>query len=341
MDQTKTLASGTFYLTIMQALNYAMVFAFYVLVARILSPNEVGSFSLLLMVISVFNTLTLLALNNAVIKYVSESLGRGDEEKAVASSKKAFKLILNISLPALFVGFALSPTLSSYIRASILDIICILASAFALNLTNFYGAVMFGYSMFKEVSLQNILYTFSSRIFGVLLAYLGCRLLGLSLGFLIGSTITLLYSLLVLRGRLKPSREDYPSIELLKFSIPLYGGNIIGLVQGWFDIAILSSLVGLDGAGTYYIAVSSIVPLTILWTPLSSALFPTMSSINGRGNMKEIGEVHEKILKVATAIILPLGIALASVSQTALSIAYGKSMLEQVYPSLYLHRLPS
>lgn len=332
MSQFKAVASGTFYLTIMQASNYAMAFAFYVLVARILSPGEVGSFSLLLMAMGVFNTLTLLALNNAVIKYVSESLGRGDEEKASASSRKAFKLILGTSLPALLVGFTLSPTLSYYTGAGILDIVCILASAFTLNLTSYYGAVMFGYSMFKEVSLQNILYTFSSRLFGVLLAYLGCRLLGLSLGFLVGSAITLLYSLLVLRGRLKPSSGSYPSRALLKFSIPLYGGNIIGLVQGWLDIAILSSLVGLGGAGIYYIAVSSIAPLTILWTPLSSALFPTLSSINGRGKVKEMEEMHGRMLAVATAIILPLGIALASVSQTALSIAYGEKYAEASIP---------
>jgi O-antigen/teichoic acid export membrane protein len=88
MGQARTLASGTFYLTLMNAIQYVTAFMFYVVVARILSPSEVGSFSLLLMVMAVFNTLTLLALDNAVIKYVSESLGRGGEEEAWACSKK-------------------------------------------------------------------------------------------------------------------------------------------------------------------------------------------------------------------------------------------------------------
>jgi O-antigen/teichoic acid export membrane protein len=84
----------------MNAIQYATAFIFYVVVARVLSPSEVGSFSLLLMVMAVFNTLTLLALNNAVIKYVSESLGRGDEEKAWACSRKALKLMLSVAVPA-------------------------------------------------------------------------------------------------------------------------------------------------------------------------------------------------------------------------------------------------
>lgn len=65
MDQAKTLASGTLYLALMNATQYATAFIFYIVVARILSPSEVGSFSLLLMIMTAFNTLTLLALNNA------------------------------------------------------------------------------------------------------------------------------------------------------------------------------------------------------------------------------------------------------------------------------------
>jgi len=332
MDNVWTMASGTFYLTLMQALNYAVVFVFYVLAARILSPSEVGSFSLLLMAMSVFNTLTMLALNNAVVKYVSESLGRGDVDMASASSRKAFILIIYASTPSLAVGFMLSPTLSQYIGVGVLEVLGILLSAFILNLTCYYGAVMFGYSMFREVSLQNIIHTSSSRILGILLAYLGCRVLGLSLGFLAGSIITLIYSMLVLRGRLKPSSRSYSPIKLLKFSLPLYGGNIIGLVQGWLDIAVLSSLAGLGSTGTYYIAVSSIAPLTILWTPLSSALLPTLSLINGRGGMEEMKWILERALNIATAVILPLSVALASAPQTALSIAYEGRYAEASIP---------
>ncbi len=332
MDKAEDLASGTFYLTLMQASQYAIVFVFYIIVARVLSPGEVGSFSLLLMVMGVFNTLTLLALNNAVIRYISESLGRGDEESAIASSRSAFKLILCVSIPALILAFALSPTIACYVGTGVLDVLCILASAFMLNLTSYYGALMFGFNMFREVSLQNIIYVFSSRILGVSIAYLGFRVLGLSVGFLAGSAITLLYSLFVLRGRIKPCHKGFPSEELLRFSMPLYGGNVILLVQGWLDVAILSSLVGLGGTGTYYIAASSIAPLTILWTPLSSALFPTLSYINGKGDSKEIEETHRKVLNLATAVILPLSTALASVSHTALSIAYGERYSEASIP---------
>jgi O-antigen/teichoic acid export membrane protein len=216
MSQAKTLASGTFYLALMNAIQYATAFIFYVVVARVLSPSEVGSFSLLLMVMAVFNTLTLLALNNAVIKYVSESLGRGDEEKAWACSVKAFKLILSVAVPALGACLLASPLLFSYVGVGLLEVSAILASAFVLDLTSYYGAVMYGYCMFKQVSAQNILYTLSTRFLGLSLAFLGLKVLGLSLGFLMGSLATLAYSLLVLRGRAGRSKEGLSLFEALE-----------------------------------------------------------------------------------------------------------------------------
>jgi PST family polysaccharide transporter len=339
MNRAEDLASGTFYLTIMQASQYIVAFVFYVIVARLLSPGEVGSLSLLLMILAVFNTLTLLALNNAVIKYVSESMGAGDRGRAASASRKALKLIIGASLPALAFGLAFSPILSARTGTGILEVSVILVTAFTLNLTSYYGAVMYGLSMFRLVSAQNVLYVTSSRLLGVLLALLGLRVLGLSLGFLAGSIITLLYSAAVLRGRMSCSEGDFPSAELLRFSLPVYGANVIGLTQSWLDVAVLSGIAGLSVAGTYYIAVSSVAPLSILWIPLSSALFPTFSWINGSGNRDEILEMHRRVLRIATAIILPLSIALASVSQTALSIVYGSAYAEASLPFTILASL--
>jgi len=332
MSALRAVSSGTFYLSVMQASSYAVSFLFYVAAARILSASEVGSFSLLLMALGVFNTLTLLALNNAVIKFVSEGLGRGDVNYAYSSSAAAFKAILCVSLPALFLGFALSPLLSSHLNVGVLDVACMLSAAFILNLTSFCGAVMFGYSLFREVSLQNILFTFLSRFAGLLLAYVGLRVLGLSLGFLIASLATLLYSIAVLRGRLRLSGGGFPLRRLFDFSLPLYGSNVLSLVQGWLDVLALSIVAGLSGAGIYYIAVASVAPLTILWAPISSALFPTLSFLSGSGDEAGFKLIGGGALRVATALILPLSAALSAVSYTALSIAYGSRYAEASVP---------
>jgi O-antigen/teichoic acid export membrane protein len=209
-----------------------------------------------------------------------------------------------------------------------LEVSMIVASAFVLDLTSYYGAIMYSYRMFKQVSAQNILYTLSSRFLGLLLAFLGLKLLGLSLGFLMGSLATLAFSLVVLRGKVGSSKEDFPSSKLLRFSMPIYGANAIGLLQSWLDVAILSSVAGLSATGTYYIAIASVAPLSILWVPLSSALFPTLSWMDGSGDREQVLEVCRRALRIATAIVSPLSVALVSVSETALSIVYGRAYAE-------------
>jgi len=332
MDSFRAVSSGTIYLGLMQLFQYALSFVFYVVVARVLGPVEVGSFSLLLMALGVFNAVTLLALNSAVIRFVSEGVGRGDVEYAYSSSAAAFRVLMCVSVPALLVGFALSPLLSLHFGVGVFDVVCMLSAAFILNLTSFYGAVMFGYSLFREVCVQNVLFVLLSRVLGLVLAYVGLRVLGLLLGFLLGSFATLLYSVFVLRGRVRYSAGGFSVGRLFGFSLPLYGYNVLGLVQGWLDVLVLSFVAGLAGAGTYYIAVSSVGPLAILWAPLSSALFPTLSSLDGCGDEVGFRVVGARALRVATGVVLPLSLALSSVSYTALSVVFGSRYAEACLP---------
>ncbi|MEM3430300.1 MAG: hypothetical protein QXN20_05335, partial [Candidatus Bathyarchaeia archaeon] len=77
-------AVGTGFIVFMNGFSLAVSFTFYVAASRILGPGEVGSVSLLFTTTSIFNTLTLLALNSAAIRYVSESIGSGSVEGASA-----------------------------------------------------------------------------------------------------------------------------------------------------------------------------------------------------------------------------------------------------------------
>ncbi|MEM3891720.1 MAG: oligosaccharide flippase family protein [Nitrososphaerales archaeon] len=332
MDRAEQLATGAVYLTLGQAASYVATLLFYVAVARVLSQSEVGALSILLMSLGVFNTLTMLALNNAVIRFVSEGLGRGDEEYAAAASKKALKIILAASTPALALMSLMSPTIAAYINTGVFEVIAILVSAFILNMTSYCGAVMYGFSLFKEVTIQNTLYIILSRFLGIVLALIGLRLLGLTIGFLLGSLTTLLYSAWIIKGLAKPVDRSFPASKLWSFSRPIYGANIIQLLQSWLDLGVLSTVLGLGAAGAYYIAVSSTTALSILWVPLSSALFPTLSFINGSGDRAQTLEVSERALRIITALILPISFAAAAVSTTALTLVYGVRYAEASIP---------
>lgn len=331
------VASGTMWLTFMQVINYAVAFIFYFLLAKLLSPAEVGVFSLLLSVMAIYNTFTMLALNSAAIKFVSEHLSREETELASAASRRILETTLIVSTPALIVSLALSPFLAGRIGGDSLSLGMALSAAFILNITSYYGGVMYGLGAFRAVAFQNVIYYVTSRFSAIALAFIGLGTYGLMNGFLLGAVFCLAFSFLAVRGKLKhgKNRGEYRFGRILSFSAPIYANNIILLAQGWLDVIVLSAVAGLTQTGVYYMAVASVGFLSVLWAPLASTLFPTFSSLYGAKRKETLENALATSLRITTFTVLPVSLALAAVSPTALALVYGESY-GQVAPSFML-----
>lgn len=325
--KAESVARGSIYLLMMTALNYALASLFYMVLPRLLSKGEVGFLSFLMFSMLVFNALTLLALNAAVIKYVAEFAGRGENALASLAASKALKLILLASTPALVLAFAvvLTGKVFPLEAEQVYAVLCMIGAGFILDLTNYYGAVMFGLGMYSTVTVQNVIFSGSSRFLGLLLAYLGYGLVGVSVGFLTGALICLSYSVTALRGRLERPRGVFPYGKLLSYSLPLYVNGLIGLGLGWADLLVLQLMVGsLPLTGVYYLVTAGASALSVLWAPMASALFPAMSARHGSANPLELRWVLEASLRVISVLVIPVSAALASISPTAITIAYGE-----------------
>ena len=332
VPNTKNIATGTAWLTIMQIIDYAISFIFYMILARILPPKDIGNLSLLFSTMAIYNTLTMLALNNATIKFISEHYSKGETEFASAASQKILKLIITISITALIISYIITYTLAQQLQIDTWTTIITLTTAFILNLTNYYGGVMFGLGLFKQVSLQNIIYYITSRPLAITLILVGLGLTGVITGYLLGAITCLIYSILILKNKLQKTNKDYKLHKILSFSLPIYTNNIITLIQSWLDIIILSITTGPSITGKYYLAISSATPISILWMPLSSVLLPTLTS-----TFATIGkEQTEKTLiissRIITYLILPISLALAATSPTALTIIYGETYQQVSIP---------
>jgi O-antigen/teichoic acid export membrane protein len=178
---------------------------------------------------------------------------------------------------------------------------------------------------------QNILYIPLSRGLGLVLAFKGLGPLGIPLGWAIGSSVTLLLSLYLWKGRLTQS-SSFPARPLLVFGLPLFVSGLITLVQGWGDIALLQGILGqLGTTGAYYIVVSSVAFLSILWSPAAGALYPALSSSYASEGAQAVSDKLGVATRLVNLTVLPAGTALAAVSQTA---------LQAVYPSLGNQAVP-
>jgi O-antigen/teichoic acid export membrane protein len=323
-DLIKKVTVGTGYIASMNAANLGISFAFYILIARILNTDEVGAISLLFMVTTGFTTLTLLALNSAATKFISESLGMNDVGKASAAFWKSLKVAsIAGSVSFAFAVLAL-PYISSTVKLPASLTLIALATGLVSNYTSLLGGAFYGLWLYGLVALQNVIYFGVGRSSAVALAKLGLRVQGVALGVLAGASACLAYSILAFKGRLKRLSDPFPTRILLGYSLPLYAMNVILFVQGWLDIALLYKLTNdLSALGVYYLVVSSIYVLTLLPNSLAAVLFPTMGYKLGESGVESVRGMLSPSMRLSLLFIAPVSLALAAVSPTALTVVYG------------------
>ena len=326
---------GTAYITAQQLVIYASSFVYYVLLIRILNLSQIGEVSLLAAASAGFTTLTQLALPLAATRFISSSIGGKDPSTAGAVARTSLKLVTTIALPVLVLSVLASPWIASTVFKdpnATSFLVVAFASSFLLDLTALYGAYFLGLGRYAEMTYQNVLYHPLSRGFGLVLAYRGLGPLGIPAGWAIGASAALLLSTFLLKGKL-PSENRFPARTLLVFSLPLFASALVTLLQGWGDIALLQAILGQFGTtGAYYLVVTSVSFLSILWTPAAGALYPALSSSYASEGPHGVSDRLAVAMRLVNVTVLPTGMALAVIAPTALEAVYGPSLAAGALP---------
>lgn len=319
---------GTAYLTSTQVVLYATYFLFYVVLARILSPTEVGLVGLLASAQAVFTTVTSLSLPSAATRFISANLAAGNIKNAGGVARTVLKISIIAASVGLFVAGILIPlivtlTAGASSLASIL-LVTFLASFF-LDLVTVYTAFFLGVGRYAATLYQNVVYVPLSRGLGLFLAYRGLGVLGIVTGWAIGGLVALGLSLYLWHHGL-PKSPSYSVRPLLLFSLPVLASSLIILGQQWGDLWILQEFLASTAAiGPYYLVISSVTFLSVLWIPVSQAIYPSLSASFSIGRIDVISEKLSLAFRLVNLAVLPMGAALAAVSPTALLLIYGRT----------------
>ena len=340
---TYNVPRGTAVLTTQQAIIYPISFLFYLFIARILTKSEIGQISLLSAALAIFTTVTQLALPVAATQFISNSLGRQDALTAGAVARTALRLTVIIAVSGLIVAGLISSWIGNLVlgvpAATSLLIMTFLAG-FVLDFVALYGGFFLGLGLYARRAYQFLLYVPLSRGLGLLLAYLGWGVLGVVLGWALGALVALGMSLFFSHGLLRSTRSYHPR-PMLAFGLPLFAAALITFGQAWGDIALLQALRGqLATTGAYFLVVSSvggiglstIGPLSILWTPVAAALYPALASSHAKHGTEAVSGKLAVAFRLTNLVVLPTGVALAAVASTALELAYGPGYAIEAMP---------
>jgi O-antigen/teichoic acid export membrane protein len=322
---------GAAYLTSQQVVLYATYFVFYVILARVLTPLEVGLVAVLGLAQALFAGVTSGSLPSAATRFISRSIGAGDSYAASGVARTILRMSFAFALPGLAVAGLLSPFLGGFIRGAS-DATSLLlvtfAASFFLDIVNIYTAFFQGVGRYGLTVYQNVVYALLSRGLGLALAYVGFRVLGIVAGWAIAGVTTIFLSLYLWRGRL-PKGGSYPVRPLIAFSMPVFASTLIIVGQQWGDIGIIYALLGPAVLGPYYVVVSSVSFLSALWAPVNQAMYPALSASHSTGDTKAVSEKLAVAFRLTNLAVLPIGAALAAITPTALDIVYGPKYASQ------------
>ena len=323
---------GAAYLTTLQIIYYTAYLVFYVALARVLSKIEVNQIGLLMAAQAAFVALVQFGLPSSATRFISANMGKGDTLSAGAVTRT----ILRFSIGVGSLGLAVAVLLSffagpAYVGSTAGGTLLALTftSALLLDLILLYGSYFIGVGSYARALYQNAMYVPLSRGLGLLLAVLGYRVLGIVTGWLFGGLITLAFAVYLWHGHL-PAHSSHPLRPLLAFSLPVFGAMLTAFGQQYGGFEILNVVLGqVPANGVYYIIMSSVASLSILWIPLTQALYPALSASHALGETAAISDRLAVAFRLTNLAVLPLSASLAAIAPTAIEVVYGPSYASQ------------
>ncbi len=323
---------GAAYLTTQQIITYTTYFVFYALLARVLTRTEVAQTGVLLATQAAFVALTQLGLPASATRYISSNIAKNDFETAGAAART----ILRLSIVVGGAGFAIAALVSPFVGPTFVGrpdggnlLIITFASGLMLDFILLFGAYFIGVGSYARSLYQNALYIPLSRGLGLLLALLGYGVLGIVLGWAVGGLVALALSLYLWHGHLT-SHSSHPVRPLLAFSLPVFGAALIAFGQQYGDFGILTALFGiLPSNGVYYVIVASVSSLSVLWIPVTQALYPALSASHATEEAQAISERLAVAFRLTNLAVLPFGASLAAIAPTIIELIYGPDYVSQ------------
>lgn len=323
-------AKDTYILFVGNTLSAFLGFLFTLFVARALTVYDFGIFSAALNLMIILSSLADIGISTGSVNFVSESLAKGDNEKANEYIKASFviRIVVVLAISAAVAIFA--PFVSTSLLATRDPKIALWAAALPIFIfPDLFFPIIFQAKkkFFISTALDNAFYL-ARLIFALTFFVIG----GLTMtkafwafgaGFLVEAILILIY-LKTDFLRSNPRGGEYK--KLLKFSGWIGVNRVISSVSGRLDVQMLAAMAGAVATGLYSIPSRLATFIIVLSSSYSSVLAPRMA---GFGN-KEAEKIY--IIKSLLAII-PISIGIIFwiiIAKPFMLILFGQKYLPSV-----------
>jgi O-antigen/teichoic acid export membrane protein len=310
--------------------------------ASLLSPGEMGLYTLALAAPTLISLLRDWGVNSALVKYTAQYNSEGQLVRAMRILRTSLVFEVVVGFVLTVVSVLLSSVFAEiYHAASIAPLIEVASLIILIN--SFWTIAQAAFTGFERMELNNVSLIVQAVVKVVLvssLVILGFGVFGAVLGYVVSFLVagvagTLLLWFFCRSFRDPPSRslgllrEASTSVGavglagLVRYGLPLSVAAIIGSFQTQFYTVLMGVYATADAVGNYAIASTFVVLIAFFATPISTMLFPAFSKLDFNRDYEALKSAFQFSVKYASLLVVPVAVIVMSLSQPAVSTLFG------------------
>lgn len=334
------VAKGASYIVFQNVVTNGMLVVCFSILARLITPVEMGEMAVLLMVIGASRVVVCLGMPSSVTKFIAGSMAKNDRVTAAGAFYQALKANLLLSLPVAAGVFWSSELLSTWLlgtpERAILFQILGFDIVVAAGLLPTLNSAMLGLQKIKEMSTANLIYMATRQILILALVLVTRSLLGLVVAWVVSEIGLAAMFLRLVESSIGPPTFRFDLKRLAGFSFPLFFQDAANYAYTWFDRAALLTYLPLESLGMYTTAMTAFGVLVGFADAIGMSLFPTYSAIREEHGNEILGYSVKGATRYVSLIVLPLCFGLFSTAKPFLVLFVGESYARATGPLMVL-----
>ncbi len=327
--ESSRVAKNTTFLTAALVFQKMLTFLYYIFLARLIGPADVGKFVFAMSFTTMFTILVDLGLSQVLTREIAREKEKTGKYLANVLSIKVIFSVLAAALVVILINLLNYPPLTK--QMVYLATIVMVVDSFQLV---FY-AVFRGFQNLKYESIgmsSGQILIFATGLIGL---KLGAPLHILVIAVLIGSLFQFLWSLILIGKKLKIkigfSLEKSVLKYLLAIATPFAFYGVFVKIYSYLDTVLLSKLAGDAYVGWYGIAYKATFALQFIPAAFAAAIFPAMSAYFV-ADKEKLARVFERSMFYLMVIAIPVSIGLATLADRIIPQLYGQNFTGSVLP---------
>ena len=315
-------------------------YLYIVLVAVKLGSQEYGLLSLGMATLSLFSAFSLLGLDEGVLRFIPFYKGKNDQKLLKSTIMTSLKTVLNSSLffsilIIVFSGFISDKIFNEYELEKVL-----LFMAIALPFSAVSNIFLVSFRAFQkpqyEILFKELIEKPLRLIITFILIYLGFKLTGALIGFVLAIMIMLALILITFNKKIfnvfSPDIQQENKRELLNYSLPLMLKNLVWIIIPWVNLLMIGYFNATSDVGIYNVALPTANLIIIPVYGIMYLFLPIISGLYGKNNNEEIKEIYKKISKYSLLLIMPVFLIISMLSKDIISSLFGVDYLSATLP---------